>query len=58
MNSEYYFPVSLFHVFRAWYWGYLSFYDSSGYIQQLGVGLEENKAIIGKLQEDHWIDNL
>lgn len=42
----------------AWYWGYLSFYDSSGYTQQLGVSVEENKVIIGNLREDHWIDNL
>ncbi|XP_018416527.1 PREDICTED: LOW QUALITY PROTEIN: polycystin-1 [Nanorana parkeri] len=42
----------------AWYWGYTSFYDSSGYSQQLGASLEENEAIIGKLQQDHWIDNL
>ncbi|XP_075035423.1 polycystin-1 isoform X2 [Mixophyes fleayi] len=42
----------------AWYWGSLSFYDSSGYIQQLGGSLEENESILGNLQQDHWIDNL
>ncbi|XP_068100439.1 polycystin-1 isoform X2 [Hyperolius riggenbachi] len=42
----------------SWYWGFLSLYDSSGYIQLLGATLEENESIIGKLQQDHWIDNL
>ncbi|XP_066432663.1 polycystin-1 isoform X1 [Eleutherodactylus coqui] len=42
----------------AWYWGFLSFYDSAGYIQQLGGGLEENQAILDNLQQDHWINNL
>ncbi|XP_073504484.1 polycystin-1 isoform X1 [Phyllobates terribilis] len=43
---------------RAWYWGFLSFYDSSGYIQLLGGSSEENVAIFDNLQHDHWIDNL
>ncbi|XP_069840130.1 polycystin-1 isoform X2 [Dendropsophus ebraccatus] len=42
----------------AWYWGFLSFYDSSGYVQQLGGSLEENQAILKDLQQDQWIDNL
>ncbi|XP_044160778.1 polycystin-1 isoform X2 [Bufo gargarizans] len=42
----------------AWYWGFLSFYDSSGYVQQLGGSLEENRAVLEDLQQDHWIDNL
>ncbi|XP_063790969.1 polycystin-1 isoform X2 [Pseudophryne corroboree] len=43
---------------RAWYWGSLSFYDSSGYVQQLGASLEENEVILRNLQQDHWIDTL
>ncbi|KAM4697728.1 polycystin-1 [Rhinophrynus dorsalis] len=42
----------------AWYWGFLSFYDSSGYIQHLGSSLEENKQLLEKLQRGHWIDSL
>ncbi|XP_056391560.1 polycystin-1 isoform X2 [Hyla sarda] len=42
----------------AWYWGFLSFYDSSGYIQQLGGSLEENRAILEDLQQEFWIDSL
>ncbi|KAM9305451.1 polycystin-1 [Gastrophryne carolinensis] len=42
----------------VWFWGFLSFYDSSGYIQQLAASVEENKAIIEKLQQDHWIDDM
>ncbi|XP_075421835.1 polycystin-1 isoform X2 [Ascaphus truei] len=42
----------------AWYWGSLSVYDSSGYIQQLGGSSEENEAVMGNLQQGDWIDNL
>ncbi|XP_075686667.1 polycystin-1 isoform X2 [Rhinoderma darwinii] len=42
----------------AWYWGFLSFYDTSGYIQQLGDDLDVNQAILDDLQQDQWIDNL
>ncbi|KAM4632478.1 polycystin-1 [Discoglossus pictus] len=42
----------------AWYWGSLSFYDSSGYVQHLGDSFEENVEILENLQRHHWIDNL
>ncbi|KAG8557423.1 hypothetical protein GDO81_016629 [Engystomops pustulosus] len=42
----------------AWYWGFLSSYDSSGYSQHLGGSLEENRAMLENLQQDQWIDNL
>ncbi|KAM8960057.1 polycystin-1 [Pelodytes ibericus] len=41
-----------------WFWGSLYFYDNSGYIQTLGSSLQENKAVLGKLQQSHWIDSL
>lgn len=43
--------------FRAWYWGYLSIYDSGGYIQELGTTLQESKACLQGLQQNNWISN-
>nr|XP_033818727.1 polycystin-1 isoform X2 [Geotrypetes seraphini] len=40
------------------YWGYLSLYDSGGYVQLLGSSLEESRAILSYLQQKHWIDNM
>ncbi|XP_029433205.1 polycystin-1 isoform X2 [Rhinatrema bivittatum] len=42
----------------VWYWGFMSLYDSGGYVQLLGSSLEESKAILNYLQENHWIDNM
>ncbi|XP_053326768.1 polycystin-1 [Spea bombifrons] len=41
-----------------WFWGSLSIYDSSGYIQLLGNSLEENMVILENLQQTHWVDSL
>ncbi|NWU09198.1 PKD1 protein, partial [Cephalopterus ornatus] len=41
-----------------WYWGYISFYDSSGYVQELGPSLEESRAQLDFLQQHTWIDNM
>ncbi|XP_048176744.1 polycystin-1 isoform X3 [Corvus hawaiiensis] len=41
-----------------WYWGYISFYDSSGYVQELGPSLEESRAQLEFLQQHTWIDNM
>ncbi|NWU79791.1 PKD1 protein, partial [Onychorhynchus coronatus] len=41
-----------------WYWGYISFYDSSGYVQELGPSLEESQAQLDFLQQHTWIDNM
>ncbi|NWZ45627.1 PKD1 protein, partial [Brachypodius atriceps] len=41
-----------------WYWGYISFYDSSGYVQELGPSLEESQAQLEFLQQHTWIDNM
>ncbi|NXF01300.1 PKD1 protein, partial [Smithornis capensis] len=41
-----------------WYWGYISFYDSSGYVQELGPSLEESQAQLDFLQQHMWIDNM
>ncbi|NXG34557.1 PKD1 protein, partial [Dromaius novaehollandiae] len=42
----------------VWYWGYISFYDSGGYIQELGASLEESRAQLNFLQQHTWIDNM
>ncbi|NXA38308.1 PKD1 protein, partial [Eudromia elegans] len=42
----------------VWYWGYVSFYDSSGYVQELGASLEESRAQLSFLQQHAWIDNM
>uniref|UniRef100_A0A670YAW2 Polycystin 1, transient receptor potential channel interacting n=1 Tax=Pseudonaja textilis TaxID=8673 RepID=A0A670YAW2_PSETE len=42
---------------RAWYWGYLSIYDSGGYIQELGTTLQESSACLQGLQQNNWISN-
>ncbi|XP_053131913.1 polycystin-1 isoform X2 [Hemicordylus capensis] len=42
----------------VWYWGSLSFYDSSGYVQELGTTLEESKARLEGLQQNNWINNM
>uniref|UniRef100_A0A4X2KWQ0 Polycystin 1, transient receptor potential channel interacting n=1 Tax=Vombatus ursinus TaxID=29139 RepID=A0A4X2KWQ0_VOMUR len=42
----------------VWYWGYFSVYDSGGYIQELGVSLEESRELLGFLQQHNWIDNM
>ncbi|XP_074053328.1 polycystin-1 isoform X2 [Macrotis lagotis] len=42
----------------VWYWGYFSVYDSGGYIQELGVSLEESRELLGFLQRHNWIDNM
>uniref|UniRef100_A0A8C5UCL9 Polycystin 1, transient receptor potential channel interacting n=1 Tax=Malurus cyaneus samueli TaxID=2593467 RepID=A0A8C5UCL9_9PASS len=41
-----------------WYWGSISFYDSSGYVQELGPSLEESRAQLQFLQQHTWIDNM
>ncbi|XP_032086824.1 polycystin-1 [Thamnophis elegans] len=41
----------------AWYWGYLSIYDSGGYIQELGTTLQESNACLQGLQQNNWINN-
>ncbi|NXN97253.1 PKD1 protein, partial [Rhinopomastus cyanomelas] len=42
----------------VWYWGYISLYDSSGYVQELGASLEESRAQLSFLQQHTWIDNM
>lgn len=48
----------LFFLYRVWYWGYISFYDTGGYIQELGASLEESRAQLRYLQQHTWIDNM
>ncbi|XP_067390392.1 polycystin-1 isoform X2 [Emydura macquarii macquarii] len=42
----------------VWYWGYLSVYDSGGYIQELGATLEDSRARVDDLQQNNWINNM
>ncbi|XP_077173138.1 polycystin-1 isoform X2 [Paroedura picta] len=42
----------------AWFWGCLSFYDSSGYVQELGTTLEESRTRLDFLQRNNWISNV
>ncbi|KAM5130746.1 polycystin-1 isoform 4-T4 [Callospermophilus lateralis] len=41
----------------AWYWGYCAVYDSGGYVQELGLSLEESRARLGFLQLHNWLDS-
>ncbi|XP_060116940.1 polycystin-1 [Heteronotia binoei] len=41
----------------VWFWGFLSFYDSGGYTQELGATLEETKSRLDFLQRNNWISN-
>lgn len=52
------FILWLLFLCRVWYWGYISFYDSSGYVQELGASLEESRAQLNFLQQHTWIDNM
>lgn len=50
-------PVALLPL-QGLYWGYISFYDTGGYIQELGASLEESRAQLRYLQQHTWIDNM
>lgn len=41
----------------AWYWGYCAVYDSGGYVQELGLSLEESRTRLGFLQLHNWLDS-
>ncbi|XP_062956824.1 polycystin-1 isoform X2 [Cynocephalus volans] len=41
----------------AWSWGDCAVYDSGGYVQELGLSLEQSRARLGFLQLHHWLDN-
>nr|XP_045017588.1 polycystin-1 isoform X2 [Jaculus jaculus] len=41
----------------AWYWGYCAMYDSGGYVQELGLSLEESRARLGFLKLHNWLDS-
>lgn len=44
--------------FRVWYWGFLAFYDSGGYVQELGTTLDESRARLEGLRQNNWINNM
>ncbi|KAJ7306099.1 hypothetical protein JRQ81_010465 [Phrynocephalus forsythii] len=41
----------------VWYLGYLSFYDSGGYVQELATTLGESRAQVEALRQNRWIDH-
>ncbi|XP_051037154.1 polycystin-1 isoform X4 [Phodopus roborovskii] len=41
----------------AWYWGYCAVYDSGGYVQELGLTLEESRARLTFLKLHNWLDS-
>ncbi|KAM6166545.1 polycystin-1 isoform 2-T2 [Erethizon dorsatum] len=41
----------------TWYWGYCAVYDSGGYVQELGLSLEESRARLRFLQQHNWLDS-
>ncbi|XP_032124071.1 polycystin-1 isoform X8 [Sapajus apella] len=41
----------------AWSWGFCAVYDSGGYVQELGLSLEESRARLRFLQLHNWLDN-
>uniref|UniRef100_H3A3K9 Polycystin 1, transient receptor potential channel interacting n=1 Tax=Latimeria chalumnae TaxID=7897 RepID=H3A3K9_LATCH len=42
----------------VWYWGWLSLYDSGGYIEEMGRTAEESTAILGDLESKKWLDKM
>lgn len=42
---------------RAWSWGSCAVYDSGGYVQELGLSLEESRDRLRFLQLHNWLDN-
>ncbi|XP_042554282.1 polycystin-1 isoform X1 [Dipodomys spectabilis] len=41
----------------AWHWGSCAVYDSGGYVQELGLSLEESQRRLGFLQLHNWLDS-
>ncbi|XP_006874019.1 PREDICTED: polycystin-1 [Chrysochloris asiatica] len=41
----------------VWHWGACAVYDSGGYMQELGLSLEESQARLDILQQHSWVDN-
>ncbi|KAM5227335.1 polycystin-1 [Ctenodactylus gundi] len=41
----------------AWHWGSCEVYDSGGYVQELGLSLEESRARLQFLQLHNWLDS-
>nr|KAF6441861.1 polycystin 1, transient receptor potential channel interacting [Rousettus aegyptiacus] len=56
-NSSKTWAYSTPDLLGVWYWGYCAVYDSGGYVQELGLSLEESRAQLGFLQLHNWIDN-
>ncbi|XP_076845460.1 polycystin-1 isoform X2 [Brachyhypopomus gauderio] len=49
---------SVSHSNGAWYWGRLSVYSSSGFIQELSRQMQESKSLIQQLRTHQWLDPL
>ncbi|XP_019504061.1 PREDICTED: polycystin-1 isoform X1 [Hipposideros armiger] len=56
-NSSETWAYSAPDLLGVWYWGYCAVYDSGGYVQELGLSLEESRTQLGFLQLHNWIDN-
>ncbi|XP_040829428.1 polycystin-1-like isoform X2 [Ochotona curzoniae] len=41
----------------TWSWGHCAVYDSGGYVQELGLSLEESRARLRFLRRHNWLDD-
>ncbi|KAM6155639.1 polycystin-1 [Rhynchocyon petersi] len=44
-------------LWGVWHWGTCATYDSGGYVQELGLSLEESRERLDFLEQHHWVDN-
>ncbi|XP_048188432.1 polycystin-1 isoform X2 [Perognathus longimembris pacificus] len=56
-NSSEVWAYSAPDLLGTWYWGSCAVYDSGGYIQELGLSLEESQKRLGFLQLHNWLDS-
>ncbi|XP_021106967.1 polycystin-1 isoform X8 [Heterocephalus glaber] len=56
-NSSETWTYSVPDLLGTWYWGYCAVYDSGGYMQELGLSLEESRARLHFLQQHNWLDS-
>ncbi|XP_023567626.1 polycystin-1 isoform X3 [Octodon degus] len=56
-NSSETWTYSVPDLLGTWYWGYCAVYDSGGYVQELGLSLEESRERLHFLQQHNWLDS-
>ncbi|XP_064151439.1 polycystin-1 isoform X2 [Loxodonta africana] len=56
-NSSATWAYSAPDLLGVWHWGACAVYDSGGYVQELGLSLEESRAQLNFLQQHRWVDN-